>query len=162
MKRIIITVLAASVLLSGMANAQTGRSDDNGQQIIRQQDDNSQNWDGQSQNRNDQNQNGQSQHGQNQSSQGHDNRNQQASQNNRAQDNRAQDNRQAQSRAPQNIGRGEALPNGYREVGNYRDYGLPAPGNGYRYAEYNGEIFRIAAQTAIVAATVGIVANLLR
>ncbi len=56
---------------------------------------------------------------------------------------------------------GDHLPDGYRVISDYHKYGLPAPGNGYRYAQYNGEIFKIAVQTAAVAATVGLVANLL-
>ncbi len=55
---------------------------------------------------------------------------------------------------------GDRLPSGYREISDYSRYGLPDPGEGYRYVRYDGEIFRTLVGTAIVAGAFGLISNL--
>lgn len=56
---------------------------------------------------------------------------------------------------------GERIPSGYVVIKDYDHYHLPAPGRGYQYVRYNDEIVKIAVDTAVVAATVGLVSSLL-
>lgn len=51
---------------------------------------------------------------------------------------------------------GQPLPEGYIIIRDYDRYGLPAPGAD-RYARYNGEIYRIARDTATVLSAIQIV-----
>ena len=56
---------------------------------------------------------------------------------------------------------GDRLPDGYVVIRDYDRYGLRAPGDGYRYVRYDNEVYRIAHDTATVAAAIGIVSDLL-
>ena len=50
---------------------------------------------------------------------------------------------------------GQRIPQGYRAITDYRSYGLPDPGRGYRYVRYDDDVYKIAIQTATVAALIG-------
>lgn len=56
---------------------------------------------------------------------------------------------------------GDRLPDGYVVIRDYDRYGLQYPGDGYRYVRYDNEVYRIARDTATVAAALGIVSDLL-
>lgn len=57
-------------------------------------------------------------------------------------------------------GHGDRLPEGYVIVRDYDRYNLPKP-DGYRYAQYDGQIYKVARDAATVVSAIGIISNLL-
>ena len=50
---------------------------------------------------------------------------------------------------------GQRMPKGYRTITNYRHYGLPRPGRGYRYVRYDNDVYKISVEAATVVALIG-------
>ncbi|SIT18509.1 RcnB family protein [Paracoccus saliphilus] len=55
---------------------------------------------------------------------------------------------------------GQRMPKGYQAIVDYRHYGLPHPGRGYRYVHYNNDVYKVSTETNTVAALIGALAAL--
>ena len=68
--------------------------------------------------------------------------------------------RQAPKPVVRRFAPGQRMPRGFHAITNYRHYGMPDPGRGFRYVGYDGFVYKISTETAMVVALIGLLSDL--